>query len=1763
MDLIPDLLPNGMDVADEPPPGEDEHNIISLIPLDNSSEETRNNTTELASYPESILHFDPDEGDYWDRRPAAALFEPDVPNLLAECDRLCQPVFFPRSTDQFGSATPWGVVELAKITARAAPQRSREGEDASSSGTSSAQSPYHSHMVSAPSSQTDRALSSGLNASFEVQPTDLLARLKAPNASHGSRPSTSRSPAVIRAPSDSFVAHPSVLASQLSSISAVSGGPSRIVVESQKSGPAQPLVTPATGDVQISSMAIEQEGRILSRIADLRKEGKWEDSRIPKCVIAEPFSRGVKNFTKEVTWVATLIAKERKAKIALAKKIAYAAKRWHEKRAEQVRRMEREEEQRLRKVAKSIGGLVLGWWGEVRKVAQMKQKEEIEVRKQDIRKLHLRHLMDQTEEFSSRMAQGLARSSSTASITATPKAVEVVEDPNDKEYNEAEDSSFEDEEDTISDEEGKESTGDNQMDARQLEDDANIPLEDLLPPGYREMFLAPSTDQPSIKRKRTSSKTLTSDVYELEPKPKKLKEEDDLSLLVNLPTEEEIEDNVMFDEKVKSHEAALEKLQPKGTSLSSTEVVTAVPFLLRGDLREYQHVGLDWLVSLYNNKMNGILADEMGLGKTIQTIAFIAHLASEKNNWGPHLVIVPTSVLLNWELEFKRWCPGLIIKTYYGSRKQRSDLRTGWTKPDSFHICITSYKVATQDYSSFRRMRWRYLILDEAQAIKNYKSQRWMRIAEFPSERRLLLTGTPMQNSLEEVWALLHFLAPELFESLNMFQQLFSNLTAMSEGRKPQDQAIVKQLHTVLRPFILRRMKAEVETQLPKKYEQVLKCRLSKRQRYLYDDYMSRSKTRETLKAGNYLSVINILMQLRKVCNHPNLFEERPVLSPFVMPHQLRLEYPALVFEVLYRDTTDAPYFREVSTSLTKPFSAAPKNLTSFDSSRLAELLPTDDRMLLASDASKPLALPRPLPLGFSTCFDALGLTITDLMAGTPFFPIEDNRLCTESCIHPSPVVTKLRAFTTVASVHTGRVKKAAKKKPDRRNGLSVGALTNGTKKSKPIHALSIESSRVSTKYFTEDLRPSRFRLQREDHSEVLLTANRRKCTTLPLLAGNLVTLLSLDRDDAEPRRSSFKTGFLQCHRAQKENLNPLPFKTRTFGLAGLTEMGASAEKRLDQAEERYWIDHGSVAYDPVRMPPPVLAVHNMPSSFDQKTAAWQDLLRPALEEVSERLHPVERLRVMKFPETRLIQYDCGKLQMLDELLRERFAGGHRCLIFTQMTKVLDVLEVFLTYHGYNYLRLDGSTGIELRQTLMDRFNRDPRYFVFILSTRSGGVGVNLTGADTVVFYDSDWNPTMDAQAQDRCHRIGQTRDVNIYRLISEYTVEENILEKATQKRILGHLAIESGGFTTGVLKRENFKDIFGLKDDEVANAMPDDAVDEESAIAKVEDPEDVAAAKKAKTEAAQDEEDDDDDDEPRFKSIQKFLNPIQCFGVKYVEEYALNQEVMEELEQTREEVERRKREWELSRLELAQTERANAAVEASEPFNVSRSLMDPKVRTESAYVTPLRQRSARRSASATAAVTPSPLLLRTPPNTVAPQSTRSEQQSPVTGPSSKPHPVSPMVLTTPSPSISGRVKKVKFAPVVLNPQTDASTTTQQQKNGAAAVKKKAKKADDPDFKVPLPPVKSPRLVNGGGKSSPSPNKSVTAPGGGRSSGKMQVSPLPGKLMKPQSAVVSAVVSDATAAAMTSSPAPAGPRMQTRSRGTLGSNSSATNGREK
>lgn len=336
-------------------------------------------------------------------------------------------------------------------------------------------------------------------------------------------------------------------------------------------------------------------------------------------------------------------------------------------------------------------------------------------------------------------------------------------------------------------------------------------------------------------------------------------------------------------------------------------------------------------------------------------------------------------------------------------------------------------------------------------------------------------------------------------------------------------------------------------------------------------------------------------------------------------------------------------------------------------------------------------------------------------------------------------------------------------------------------------------------------------------------------------------------------------------------------------------------------------------------------------------------------------LHPVSNAMTIQFPDARLIQYDCGKLQSLDQLLRRLKSEQHRVLIFTQMTRMLDVLEAFLNYHGHIYLRLDGSTKVEQRQVLMEKFNNDKRIFCFILSTRSGGIGVNLTGADTVIFYDSDWNPTMDAQAQDRCHRIGQTRDVHIYRLISDRTVEENILKKANQKRLLADIAIEEGGFTTAYFKDSTIKDLFNVNEAEtdasarmaeVLDQEPEEEVEEatkkeklsvgalESAIATVEEDQDVLAAKTAKAEAVAElaefdediplDQDTKDEEvskaEKEIQSIVAQLKPIERYAMKFVEQSdgLLGAAQLAAAEQ---EIEERKKEWEVGRLKALKEE--------------------------------------------------------------------------------------------------------------------------------------------------------------------------------------------------------------------------------------------------
>lgn len=231
------------------------------------------------------------------------------------------------------------------------------------------------------------------------------------------------------------------------------------------------------------------------------------------------------------------------------------------------------------------------------------------------------------------------------------------------------------------------------------------------------------------------------------------------------------------------------------------------------------------------------------------------------------------------------------------------------------------------------------------------------------------------------------------------------------------------------------------------------------------------------------------------------------------------------------------------------------------------------------------------------------------------------------------------------------------------------------------------------------------------------------------------------------------------------------------------------------------------------------------------------------------------------------------------------------------MTKVLDILEQFLNIHGHRYLRLDGATKIEQRQILTDRFNNDPRILAFILSSRSGGLGINLTGADTVIFYDLDWNPAMDRQCTDRAHRIGQTRDVHIYRFVSEHTIESNILRKAGQKQLLDDVVIQEGDFTTDYMNKLNYRDMLeDVGEDDAAGLAMDRVLGNDktniAVLEQVEDQEDIAAAKVAVREV---QHADDGDFEDKTASATPRTNEAQTPGPFAATETALAETQMDD----------------------------------------------------------------------------------------------------------------------------------------------------------------------------------------------------------------------------------------------------------------------------
>ncbi|OXA38190.1 chromatin-remodeling complex ATPase chain Iswi [Folsomia candida] len=518
------------------------------------------------------------------------------------------------------------------------------------------------------------------------------------------------------------------------------------------------------------------------------------------------------------------------------------------------------------------------------------------------------------------------------------------------------------------------------------------------------------------------------------------------------------------------------KLATSKAAEESIRFTTSPPFISNGAMRDYQVRGLNWMINLYNNGINGILADEMGLGKTLQTIALIGYLKLDLKISGHYLVIVPKSTLGNWMAEFERWCPRIRTVCLIGTKDERNQLiRKKMTKMSSWDVLVTSYEMVLRERGTLKKINWHYLVIDEAHRIKNEKTQLSAYVRAFNSKNRLLLTGTPLQNNLHELWALLNFLLPKVFDSSENFDDWFDLKKCL------RDTSLVDRLHAILRPFLLRRIKADVETGIPPKNEQNIYVPLSPLQRVWYKKLLiGNIEIINAAGSATKMRLHNILMQLRKCANHPYLFHGVEPGPPYT----------------------------------------------------------TDSHLVKAS----------------------------------------------------------------------------------------------------------------------------------------------------------------------------------------------------------------------------------------------------------------------------------------------------GKLAVLDKLLAKLKQEGSRVLIFSQFKMVLDILEDYCEWKKYKFHRLDGSTDHEDRIDTIEEFNsKKSSTFIFMLTTRAGGLGINLASADVVILFDSDWNPQADIQAIDRAHRIGQTKTVRVFRLITENTVEEKMIERASIKRRLDKMVIQQGRLvnaTTGPSAAGLLEMVrFGSKI--ILSSMDDDIVDE------------------------------------------------------------------------------------------------------------------------------------------------------------------------------------------------------------------------------------------------------------------------------------------------------------------------------------------------
>ncbi|KAK0557467.1 putative ATPase [Tilletia horrida] len=820
------------------------------------------------------------------------------------------------------------------------------------------------------------------------------------------------------------------------------------------------------------------------------------------------------------------------------------------------------------------------------------------------------------------------------------------------------------------------------------------------------------------------------------------------------------------------------------------------PRLLTGaKMRDYQIDGLEWLISLYENGLNGILADEMGLGKTIQTISFFAHLR-ENRVWGPFLVCAPLSTITNWVLEFERFTPGIPVILYYGSGPERAELRTKHRlnhipktekEKNAFPVVVSSYEIIMRDRKHLAYLDWKYIVVDEGHRLKNMDCKLVRELKTYRSANRLILTGTPLHNNLAELWSLLNFILPDIFDDLATFEKWFdfSDLHDDKKGgegsggdkllSKEQSGSIITQLHAILKPFLLRRLKADVETDLPPKKEYLLYAPLTAEQKEFYDALLSRDIRRWLMEKKTGLKWEEIVDILE------GDWEEKRMAGFNYSKHGRSSKEIAAgngdetaQAEKISELSDDEPeparngkaHDRNEANTSTRSSVTAVESPISEASTRMGTPARSADK------AAQPHSPGRNTPRRSTRANDhSQTPDVTPSRRSTKDTPVKK----TQSKDDRKGKSTKREAKTPESGRSKTSGRDGSKRRASTRNDADNPIVIDDDEEDEDF--VGSDDDRKSGRRAAErsERYPKRRARKEVDYSTLDADFNEKMWRQIDAgEGGEDMDSAKMNEANMSAWYGSSRTGVAVTSKKEEKDEGPSKEMIRKLGRRKASELKAELQGKqwlIREAQKEIY----NMRLENIVMQLRKVCCH--PFLFD-----W----------------PIDRDAGCKVVNEDLINAS-GKMLMLNRLLDALFAKGHKVLIFSQFTTMLDIIEDWATeYKGLRICRIDGNTSQELRRQQMKSFNGEKgpdACNLFLLSTRAGGLGINLVAADTVIFYDSDWNPQMDLQAQDRVHRIGQTRPVLIFRLVSANTVEQKVLQRAGNKRKLEALVIQQGKF--------------------------------------------------------------------------------------------------------------------------------------------------------------------------------------------------------------------------------------------------------------------------------------------------------------------------------------------------------------------------------